>query len=199
MCIRDRLDTGADDTEQEPVGKHIAGVIPGVLRHANDQYTAEGANGGGHHPLHPGVQGGTEAFHTRLQLIEQQRQVGQQTEYTRLSPHLEIIVVGMNRIGAVEVGGIGLEDLLHYIGAQANAPRPVVLHQVPGSLIDAETVLNRTILSGVEDGEDAVVDGLGQEGDGGQTHQQEDRHPAPVQQGQEDQHCPGQADPTRCV
>ena len=115
-----QLDAGTDDAEEEPIGEHVSGIEPGILGQADYQDAAEGPDGGGQHPPDPGIQCRTEGLHACLKTPQQQGQIGEQGEDPRLSPHLQIVVVGVDGIGAVKVGRIGLENLLHHIGAKAD-------------------------------------------------------------------------------
>ena len=102
----------------------------------------------------------------------------------------------MDGEAAVKHGRVGVEGLLHHVGAQSHALVPVVVHQVPGRIIDGKAVPGGGVLQ-IADGEDPVIDGLRQEGDGAQAGHQHHRHQAPVLQGDEHAHRQGQADPAR--
>ena len=102
--------------------------------------------------------------------------------------------MGVDGVVAVEHGGVVVKDLLHHVAAQAHAPPPVVAHQVSGGLVDGEAVAGGAVLH-VADGEDAVVDALGQEGDGAYPHHDHQGDKAPVLQGHKDHHRQRQANP----
>lgn len=82
---------------------------------------------------------------------------------------------------AIQHGGIELEDLLHHVGAQAHAPHAVVPDDVGGFPIDGEAVLEGAVFHSYADGEDAVHDAFGQEGQSGQPQHDEGGQEPPIQ------------------
>ena len=95
---------------------------------------------------------------------------------------------------AVKHGGVVGKGFFQHVGAQAHAPYPVILHQIGGGLVNGKAVLGGGVLC-VADGEDAVIDGGGQEGNGAHAQHQHHRNQLPVHQSDEHAGRQRQTDP----
>ena len=87
-----------------------------------------------------------------------------------------------------------LDGQAHRVGAQAGAPDGPGLEHLQGRGVQGEAAGGGGVLQ-VEDGEDAVEDGVGQEGDGTQAQDQEGGDKPPIPEEDEDCGGKGGADP----
>ena len=103
--------------------------------------------------------------------------------------------MGVDGVVSVIESGIVEEHPAGHVTAQAHAGNAVILQQPCGVLVDGDAVPGGGILH-VADGEDAVEDAPGQEGNGTPPYHQHSGKEPPVHQRQEDYRRQGQSQPT---